>query len=88
VLTQLPQAFFAYRVQVLSGKWWLAAPAYVGQAFRAGSGIAVFILTLHDKELPIFQSRHGFVVDMSLTASAVVCACVRRNPVNADTRAD
>jgi hypothetical protein len=35
--------FFLYRVLVLSGKWWLAAPAWAAQAVRALSGIAVLV---------------------------------------------
>jgi hypothetical protein len=68
------QAFFSYRVLVLSGKWWLAAPAWAAQAVRALSGIAVFVITLQDKELSVFRAKHSYIMDSSLSISAAVCA--------------
>jgi hypothetical protein len=57
---------------VLSGKWWLAAPAFIGQAFRAGLGLAVIVLTLQDKELSVFHAKHGYIVYATVITSAVV----------------
>jgi hypothetical protein len=74
------QAFFSYRVQVVSGVWWLAVPAYFAQIFRGSLAIAITAITVKENELTVFRANHTYLVFMTLIASVVVrrCALSRR----------
>jgi hypothetical protein len=59
-------------VHVVSGKFWLAVPAYAGQLFRAALGIAIAGLTFQAKLLTTFRAHHSYMVYLTLIASVVV----------------
>jgi hypothetical protein len=66
------QGFFSHRIHILSGKWWIAAPAYLAQAFRATIGIAVAVLCTQSQKLDIFRARYSYIVSISLILSVIV----------------
>jgi hypothetical protein len=59
-------------VHVVSGKFWLAVPAYAGQLLRAALGIAIAGLTFQAKLLTTFRAHHSYMVYLTLIASVVV----------------
>jgi hypothetical protein len=61
-------------VQVVSGKWWLAVPAYVGQVFRGAIGIAIACLTIRSGALNLFREEYSYMVYVTLITSVVVSA--------------
>jgi hypothetical protein len=71
------QAFFSYRVQVVSGVWWLAVPAYFAQIFRGSLAIAITAITVKENELSVFRANHTYLVFMTLIASVVVRRCAK-----------
>jgi hypothetical protein len=68
----VPQAFFSYRVQALSKKWWPAVPAYVAQMFRVGLGVTQPCVAYLAKTLSDYHARYTYFVYMILITSAVV----------------
>jgi hypothetical protein len=66
------QMFFAYRVQVLSGKWWPVLPIYIMQALRLALDVAILALSLKTGDLSLFQTKYGYMPDVALVVEAVV----------------
>jgi hypothetical protein len=66
------QAFFTYRIYVVSGQWWIAAPLWILEVFEVGTVASIVALTTKTSGFLQFKQEYTAVVYMTLISCAVV----------------
>jgi hypothetical protein len=56
------QAFFSYRIWIVSGTIWLAIPGWVGELVRAGISITLTVITIQVRDLMTFKAEYKWLV--------------------------
>jgi hypothetical protein len=70
------EALFTHPTYALSGKIWVAAPAFIAELFSWGVDIAGAVISGRIGNIPDFRVRSNFVFEMAFIAAAVVCCTV------------
>jgi hypothetical protein len=70
------QAFFTYRIYVVSGQWWIAAPLWILEVFELGTVASIVAFTTKTSGFLQFKLEYTAVVYMTL----ISCAVVRASP--------
>jgi hypothetical protein len=66
------QAFFTYRVYVVSGHWWLAVPLWILELFDTSVVAAMVYYTTKSSGFLQFKEEYNGLVYMTLISCAVV----------------
>jgi hypothetical protein len=64
--------FFAYRIQVLSGRFIIPVISWTGSVLRCAFGIALGVEAVRSKTVPHFLEQYQWLV----TADLVLCAAI------------
>jgi hypothetical protein len=67
------QAFYTYRIYVVSRRWWLAVPLWLLELFEAGVASAIVAFSSQASSYVEYKEKHGFLTYLCLGAYFVVC---------------
>jgi hypothetical protein len=71
-LIDYPQAVFAFRLQAITGNFWLALPAYFNQVLRLATAIAAAVMSFRLNDVDAFRHATTVTLCLSLIPSALV----------------
>ncbi|KAJ7191881.1 hypothetical protein GGX14DRAFT_380653 [Mycena pura] len=69
IASAIVQSFFAWRVHVLSGRWFVSVVSWTGSVARIGITLAICIITIQQPDLKIFEIQFPYMIILSLTVS-------------------
>jgi hypothetical protein len=68
------QAFFTFRIFVVSGNWWLAVPLWILQLVEVGTVVSIAVFTTRSKGFLEFKEDYNALVYVCLITCVVVRA--------------
>ncbi|KAJ7575920.1 hypothetical protein C8J56DRAFT_1118448 [Mycena floridula] len=68
----LVQCFFAWRVHVISGRWFISILAWSGSLARVGVTLTICILTTQEGTISRFEKKYPSIIIISLSVAMVI----------------
>ncbi|KAJ7591793.1 hypothetical protein C8J56DRAFT_1046125 [Mycena floridula] len=71
-VTSAIQAFFAWRVRVISGRWLVSVIAWIGALIRAAAAVAISVLLAEEGTLYQFEAKYHYFLVLLLSLSGAI----------------